>query len=186
MARKDEVDIMCTMRVAVRREMLGAREQAWSIWTGKNVAEMTSKEIKSLIQSGTKVCGLKIGKDGLELDKQEYFTTNIMEHRHCNNFRPMVESDSMANVMYTVIGSHEEKGKTAYDCISSQFEQLVLNDEEIRIYLKLGLINSGAKLDGDKIAVASLEYEKKAEAPKAEEKKPVVKVETPKAKTDKK
>lgn len=177
---------MCTMRVAVRREMLGAREQAWSIWTGKNVVEMTSKEIKGLIQSGTKVCGLKLGKDGLELDKQEYFATNIMEHRHCNNFKPMVDSDSMANIMYTVIGSHEEKGKTVYNCISSQFEQAELTEEEVKAFIRIGIIASGAKMDGDKIVVASLEYEKKAETPKAEVKNPVGKGEEPKVKTDKK
>ena len=177
---------MCTMRVALRREMLGAREQAWSIWTGKNVVEMTSKEIKGLIQSGTKVCGLKLGKDGLVLDKDGFYTTNLMEHRHCNNYKPMVDSDSMANIMYTVIGSHEENSKVVYDCISSQFEQAALTEEEVKVYIKIGVISSGAKLDGDKIVVASLEYEKKAETPKAEEKQPTGKVEEPKAKTAKK
>lgn len=30
---------MCKMRIVVRREMLGAREQAWSVWSGKEVME---------------------------------------------------------------------------------------------------------------------------------------------------
>lgn len=177
---------MCTMRVAVRREMLGAREQAWSIWTGKNVVEMTTKEIRDLIKSGNKVCGLKLSNvgPGLELD-ENFYATNLMEHRHCNNYKPMKESDSMVNVMYTVIGSHEEQGKTVYDCISSQFEQAKLTEEEVKVYIKIGVIASGAKLDGDKIVVASLEYEKKAEEKKPEEKKQTGKVEEPKAKDKK-
>ena len=42
---------MCRMRVAVRREMLGAREQTWSLWSGKEVTEYTGNQIKNLIKS---------------------------------------------------------------------------------------------------------------------------------------
>ena len=41
---------MCKMRVVVRREMLGAREQAWSIWNGKEVMEYTGNQIKKFNQ----------------------------------------------------------------------------------------------------------------------------------------
>ena len=165
--------------------MLGAREQAWSIFNGKMIVEMTTKEIRDSIKAGIKICGLKLSDNnpGLELDTEGFFTTNLMEHRHCNNFKPMIESDCMANMMFTVIGSHVENERTMYDCISSQFEQTKLTGDEVKTYIKLGLICSGAKLDGDKIIVAPLEYEK--EAPKTEEKKPENKVE-PKAKTEKK
>lgn len=171
---------MCTMRVAIRREMLGAREQAWSIWTGKDVMELTANAIKTLLKAGTKVCGLRFGKSGeLELDKDGFYTTNLMEHRHAGNYKPMIEDASiMANIMYTVIGKHEENGQIVYDCISSKFEQAKLSEEEVKVYLKLGVICSGAKLDGEKVVVASLENEK-AETPK-EETKPVSKVEPPK------
>ena len=43
---------MCKMRVVVRREMLGAREQAWSIWNGKEVMEYTGNQIKGMLKSG--------------------------------------------------------------------------------------------------------------------------------------
>lgn len=51
---------MCKMRIVVRREMLGAREQAWSVWSGKEVMEYTGNQIKGMIKSGRKVCGLTI------------------------------------------------------------------------------------------------------------------------------
>lgn len=56
---------MCKMRIVVRREMLGAREQAWSVWSGKEVMEYTGNQIKGMIKSGQKVCGLTI--KGIEL-----------------------------------------------------------------------------------------------------------------------
>jgi len=112
-----------------------------------------------------------------------------MEHRLCNNFKPMIEEDSIANMMYTVIGCREENGSKVYDCISNRFEQAKLSEVEVKTYIKIGIIASGAKLDGDNIVVASLEYPKaedvkvekvvetKAVAePKPEGKEPVVEV----------
>ena len=177
---------MCKMRVVIRKELLGAREQGWAVWTGKDVQELTSKQIKDIIKAGKeKICGLKIGESGeLELDEKGFFTRNIMEHRMCNNFKLMNEEDSMANMTYTVIGSHIEKGSTVYDCISNRFEQAKLSELEVKTYIKIGIISSGAKLDGDNIAVASLEYPKVEGAKesvevKQEEKKPEPVVENP-------
>uniref|UniRef100_UPI0040565A7C hypothetical protein n=1 Tax=Acetatifactor sp. TaxID=1872090 RepID=UPI0040565A7C len=181
---------MCKMRVVIRKELLGAREQGWSVWTGKDVQELTSKQIKDIIRAGKeKICGLKIGESGeLELDREGYFTRNLMEHRMCNNFKPMFEEDSMANMMYTVIGCCEEAGSKVYDCISNRFEQAKLTELEVKTYIKIGIISSGAKMEGDNIVVASLEYPKVEEAkevkqevtePKLEEKKPEPVVENP-------
>ena len=166
---------MCKMRVVIRRELLGVREQGWSIWTGKDVQEMTSKQIKDIIKAGKeKICGLKIGSDGeLELDKEGFFTKNIMEHRLCNNFKPMVEEDYIANMMYTVIGCNEEKGNRVYDCISNRFEQIKLSEVEVKTYIKIGIISSGAKLEGDNVVVASLVYDNKVVVEKSAEDKGV-------------
>ena len=166
---------MCKMRIVVRREMLGAREQAWSVWSGKEVMEYTGNQIKGMIKSGRKVCGLTI--KGIELvpDTEGFFTTNIMEHRYCGNYTPMIESEGVtANVFYIVIGSHEEKGVTYYDCISTKFEQTSFEQSDVKAYIKLGIISGGARLGADdKIELASLEYEK-AEETKPTEKKGAV------------
>ena len=170
---------MCKMRVVIRKELLGAREQGWSVWTGKDVQELTSKQIKDIIKAGKeKICGLKIGESGeLELDGEGFFTRNLMEHRMCNNFKPMFEEDSVANMMYTVIGSHDENGSTVYNCISNRFEQAKLTELEVKTYIKIGIISSGAKLDGDKIVLADLEFKNKED--KDVEKKTVESKEVP-------
>ena len=172
---------MCQMRVVVNRIMLGTRELGWELWSGKDVMEMTSNQIKNLIKAGTKVCGLTIGKSGeLELDKEGFFTTNMTVHSHIGSWKPMNE-DGVANLLYVCIGKHTEDGKTVYDCISSRFEQAKIAEADMRAYLKIGIVSGGAKLDGDKIVLADLEYPKsdkqetvepvKAEEPIVEEKK---------------
>lgn len=166
---------MCKMRVVVRRECLGSREQCWSLWSGKEVMEYTGNQIKSLIKSGQKVCGLALKENELVPDAEGFFTTNIMEHRYCGNYTPMIESEGVtANVFYIVIGSHEEKGVTYFDCISSKFEQASFEQSDAKAYIKLGIISGGARLGADdKIELASLEYEK-AEETKPTEKKGAV------------
>ena len=130
---------MCKMRVVVRREMLGAREQAWSLWNGKEIMEYTGNQIKSLIKSGQKVCGLALKENELVPDAEGFFTTNIMEHRYCGNFTPMIENENvMSNVFYIVIGSHEESGVTYYDCISTKFEQTAFNESNLWHYIGVG------------------------------------------------
>ena len=166
---------MCKMRVVVRRECLGNREQAFSVWSGKDVMEYTGNQIRSMIKSGQKVCGLTMKDNELVPDTEGFFTTNIMEHRYCGNFTPMIENESvMANVFYIVIGSHEEKGVTYYDCISTKFEQAAFNQSDVKAYIRLGIISGGARLAADdKIELAPLEYEK-AEGTKPTEKKEAV------------
>ena len=166
---------MCKMRVVVRREMLGAREQAWSVWSGKDVLEYTGNQIRNMIKSGQKVCGLALKEVDLVPDEDGFFTTNIMEHRYCGNFTPMIEGDVTANVFYIVIGSHEENKVVYYDCISTRFEQVSFTESDVRAYIRLGIISGGARLGADdKIELASLEYEK------AEETKPTEKKESKK------
>lgn len=167
---------MCKMRVVVNREMLGNREICWSLWSGKDVMEMTSSQIKNLLKAGHEIKGLTAGEDGeLVPDKEGFFCNNIMEHRHCGNYTPMAECENMVNVFYIVIGSHEESGKAVYDCISTKFEQAIISEEDLKVYLRLGIISAGAKLEGDKVLLPAgkKEPEVKQAGPAKEEKKSV-------------
>lgn len=159
---------MCRMNVVVNKLVLGNRELGFECWDGKQIAEFTAKQLKDMIRAGKqKVCGLKIGESGeLELDREGFFTTNMMVHSHIGSWKSM-EEEGMANLLYVCIGNHEETGKIVYDCISSRFEQAKISESDMRAYLKIGIVSGGAKLDGDKIVVASLEVAK-AE-PKVEE-----------------
>lgn len=159
---------MCKMRVVIRREMLGAREQAWSLWSGKDIIELTSKQIKDLVSKGEKVYGLKVANGELVPDNEGFFTSNIMEHRLSNNFKPMIESDIMVNQFYICVGSRMTGRDKVYDCISTRFEQVTLTEADMKSYLKLGVVSGGARLEGDKIVtVLNEEPEPKAEEPKA-------------------
>ena len=172
---------MCKMNVVINKLVLGNRELGWECWNGKEVAEYTSKQLKDIINGAKqKVCGLKVGKSGeLELDKEGFFTTNMMVHSHIGSWKSM-EEEGMANLLYVCIGSHEESGKVVYDCISSRFEQAKISESDMRAYLRIGIISGGAKLDGDKIVLASLEVAKtdaKVDEPVKEEAKVEVKKE---------
>ena len=57
-----------------------------------------------------------------------------------------------------------------YDCVSTKFEQLSITEADLKAYLKIGIVSAGAKLEGDKIVLADLEFKK--EVAKQEEKKP--------------
>ena len=100
-----------------------------------------------------------------------FFTSNLIEHRSCDNYTPMIEGDTAVNVFYIVIGKHEESGVVYYDCISTKFEQAKFNESDVRAYLRLGIISGGARLGADdKIELASLEYEKARETKQPEKK----------------
>ena len=163
---------MCKTRVAVRRECLANRETGWSLWNGKEIAELTGTQIRGMIKSGQKVCGLAVKDNELVPDEEGFFTTNIMEHRYCGNYTPMIENEGiMANVFYIVIGSHEEKGVTVFDCISTKFQQTSFTESDTRAYIRLGIISGGARIGvDDKIEMASLEYEKTEETKPTEKK----------------
>lgn len=170
---------MCKMNIVVNKLVLGNRELGWELWSGKEVMEYTSKQIKDMIKAGKqKICGLKIGdNDELLLDKEGFFTTNMMVHSHIGSWKSM-EEESMVNNLYVCIGSHEESGKVVYDCISSKFEQAKISENDMRAYLKIGIVSGGAKLDGEKIVLAGTEPEKKVQVPVTEKKEETAKNET--------
>lgn len=167
---------MCKMNIVVNKLVLGNRELGWELWSGKEVMEYTSKQLKDIIKAGKqKVCGLRIGdNDELELDKEGFFTTNMMIHSHIGSWKSM-EEESMVNNLYVCIGSHEELGNVVYDCISSKFEQAKISENDMRAYLKIGIVSGGAKLDGEKIVLAGTELEKKVQIPVTEKKEDSVK-----------
>ena len=154
------------MNVVINKLVLGNRELGWECWNGKEVMEYTSKQLKDIIKSGKqKVCGLVIGSNGeLELDRAGFFTSNMMVHSHIGSWKPM-EEESMSNLLYVCIGSRKEADGVVYDCISSRFEQATITESDMRAYLKIGIVSGGAKLEDDKIIVASVDLEEKKEVP---------------------
>lgn len=175
---------MC--KIVLNKLMLGNREVGFEFWTGRDVVEMTSGQIKSSLTSG-KDCikGLIIGSDGtLELDADGFYMKNIMLKTHVNRLVPMNgEEGSLANLFYYVLGRSEVEGKPHYEVVSSRFEHTRFSEEKIKALFDLQLIGGGATLNGDKIVVAGEEEVKTAEK-EAEPKVTVKTAEKPEGKTE--
>lgn len=166
---------MCMTKYVVSRTMLGNREQGWALWNGKEMAEMTSKEIKEALLKDEPVYGLEIGEDGELTLGSNFFTRNIMEHRQVGNYKPMIEEENcMVNVFYIVTG-RTDGGE--YDVISTKFERTVFSEEKVKIMLSMGIISAGAKLEGDKVVLPDLEKKAVKEGKKPTEAKKVAKAE---------
>lgn len=169
---------MCMTKYVVTRTMLGNREQGWTLWNGKEMVEMTSKEIKDALLKEEAVYGLEVGEDGELTLGSNFFTRNIMEHRQVGNYKPMIEEENcMVNVFYIVTGK-TDSGE--YEVVSSKYERTTFSHEKVKIMLSMGIISAGAKLEDDKIVLPDLEKkvvkaeakpDTKKEGAKKEEKK---------------
>lgn len=165
---------MCMTKYVVLRTMLGNREIGWELWNRDKgeVTEMTSKEIKNSLLKGDPIHGLAVGEDGeLTLDKN-FFMTNVFEHRHVNNYKLMNEDEScVANVGYIVMG----KTDAGYEVISTKWERKTVTEEMLKMFMSMGLVFGGAKLEDNKVVLPDgnqkpPKTEVKAEAVKEEPK----------------
>lgn len=167
---------MCRKLVVTNEIFLGARPicyEAYSLPKGE-VVELTEKQIKDTLKGLTtdEVYGLRLSEAGeLELDTDGFFTTNMMKKIHTNTLVPMVEDDCLANLFYIVIGTHKDKANTMYDVISSRYERTSFTEEKVRTLLDMHIISGGAKIQGDKIIVASLEKSKQSKPEQSADKK---------------
>lgn len=143
--------------IVINRLDLGSRELGWELWNGKEIVEMTSFQIKASIKADIKVCGLKIDDDGnLDLDREGFFTTNMMKHGHINCYKPMIIGKCHTSDFYVVTDKLENDGKTYYKLITSRFSHEVYDEERIKVLLNMGFITGGIKLEDDKLVMPSI------------------------------
>ena len=132
------------------------------------VVEMTAKTVRDNIKAGKKIHGLQIAgkEEDLVLD-EKFYMRNYTVKTHINNIRPKYEYDGqcVANIMYIVVGSHEEKGKTVYDVISSRVERTTFSKDKLKAMYDLGFISGGCKIEDDKIILPSLDAKPIVEEP---------------------
>ena len=138
-------------KVVVLRNMLGNREQGWALFNGKEVVEMTSKDIRQAIEAGEDIKGLVIEGDELVADENGFYVTNIMEHRQVNSYKPMIANEHViSNVFYIIL----KRNGNRYDAISTRWERVTFSEDKVKTYLELGIISAGAKLVNDKVVLA--------------------------------
>lgn len=166
--KAQEKNNMCRKLVVTNEIFLGTRAicyEAYSLPKGE-VVELTEKQIKDTLKGFTtdRVYGLRLSEAGeLELDTDDFFTTNMMKKIHTNTLVPMVEDACLANLFYIVIGTHKEKGNTMYDVISSRYERTSFTEEKVKTLLDMHIISAGAKMQDGKVVVAPLEKPKAPE-----------------------
>jgi hypothetical protein len=157
-----EENSMCRKLVVTNEIFLGSRAicfEAYSLPKGE-VVELTEKQIKDALKGITKdeVYGLALSESGdLVLDKEDFYSINMMKKIHTNTLVPLVEDDCLANLFYIVIGTHKEKGQLLYDVISSRYERTSYTAEKVKTLLEMHIISGGAKLQDNEIVVAPLE-----------------------------
>lgn len=148
---------MC--KVVINKLNLGARELGYELFDGKQIVEMTGSQIVKAIKSGEDIRGLKVNQnDELELDREGFFTRNLMVKSHINNYRPLLEEDGnvAANIFYIVLGKETENGKTVYPVITTRFAREELTEEKLKALYELGIVSAGAKIEGDVIILPAM------------------------------
>ena len=170
---------MCNYFI-INQLSLGNRILGYELLSDKNfeVIEMTPRMVYESIKNKNNIRGLQIAENGVDLELEKaFYMRNYMVKTHINNLKPKYENDSMcvANIMYLVIGGHEEEGKVLYDVVSSRFEKTKFNEERLKAMYEIGCISGGCKLENGKIILPVLEKKVKEpvkEPVKVEEKKP--------------
>lgn len=146
-----------TPKFVINRLDLGSRELGWELYDGHQVIELTSRQLKEEILSDNIICGLYIAEDGeLDLDREGFFTTNMMIHSHINQYKPMITDNCIANLMYVVIGSHKEDNKEVYDLVSSRMARETFDSNKLKAFLDFGMISGGIRLNGNKLELAPI------------------------------
>lgn len=134
------------------------------------VVEMTAKTVRDNIKAGKKIHGFQLAENGNDLVLDEkFFMRNYTVKTHINNIRPKYEYNGqcVANIMYIVVGSHEENGKRVYDVISSRVERTTFSEDKLKAMYDLGFISGGCKIEDDKVILPSLDAKPIVEEPKA-------------------
>lgn len=155
---------MCRKLVIVNELFLGTRQlgfETFSLPKG-GMIEFTAKQLKDIIKSGRdEVYGLALSETNELVPDTDFFCRNWMVKTHINSLAPRYESENMiANLFYTVIGTHKEKENNVYELLSSRYERLNCTEEKVKTLLEMGIISAGAKLENGKVVVAPLEKQK--------------------------
>lgn len=156
---------MC--KVAINRLFLGARELGWELWNGKEITEMTSGQIKTVLKGGkSEILGLVLDEKGeLQLDREGYMMNNIMCKVHIGKLTPMIEDELvMMNVFYYVVGTKEEDGNMVYEVVSSRFARETLGKEKLMALYELGAVAGGMKVENGEIITFDRKEKKKTES----------------------
>lgn len=145
---------MC--KFLIGREDLGSRVIGYSIYesNSKEFIGMTEKAVITVLKNNEIINGFKLVEDSLVLDDDGFFQSNYLIKTGINNYTALKENDCAVNNMYSVVKVIKDSGKCSYELVSSRHGRSTVNEEKLKVYLEMGVIQGGAVLVKGKLNIA--------------------------------
>jgi len=129
---------MC--KAIINRVDIGKRVVGYELYNyeTEEIIGLTVGQIKTMVDAGEKVLGVKF--EGKELHLDGVHTKNIMVKTGIGNFRPMLADEGInATVIYTVLSFDERR--RAYEVINSRFGRRWVDEETLKLYQAFTCVN---------------------------------------------
>lgn len=191
---------MCKKLTAAYLDRIGSRSVGWCLYNGKDYSFMSEKQVKTKIQQGILVNGLKLdAEENVVIDTE--FTRNLMAKSGLT-FQPIIEAEddevSVMNKYYALVQVEKTDADTTYHFITNRCGCEVFTEQKVKSLLEV-MQFGGIKLSetGDLLIHSGIEVKdsrqtadklKKADNTKTEVKSEVKKekeAENPKQTADK-
>lgn len=191
---------MCKRLTAAYLDRIGSRPVGWCLFNGKDYSFLSEKQVKTKIQQGILVNGLKLdAEENVVIDTE--FTRNLMAKSGLT-FQPIIEAEddevSVMNKYYALVQVEKTDADTTYRFITNRCGCEVFTEQKLKSLLEI-MEFGGVKLSetGDLLIHSGIEVKdsrqtadklKTADNTKAEVKSEVKKgkeVENPKQTADK-
>lgn len=127
---------MC--KYLINEVVLGKRTVGFEVYSSEtqDIIGMTEKQVKDSLLGGKTIKGFNLSNEGnIETDRE--FCKNIMVKSGIGTLSAKFETDSIANIMYTVVG----KKNNGMEVVSSRFYRGVMSEDKIKILYEMGAVN---------------------------------------------
>lgn len=140
---------MCKKLTVAYGDFIGKRLIGWCVFNGKDFSFMSDKQIKTRMDGGDKVHGLKLGEDGaVVMDKS--FTPYLMGKSGLS-FNPIEDggdvAESLNNKYYSLYKVSNTKAGAIYHCVTSRCGLEEFTADQLKSML--GLVSMGGVTLGE-------------------------------------
>lgn len=141
---------MCKKLTVAYGDFIGQRMVGWCVFNGKDYSFLSDKQIKTKLEQGVLVNGLKLDEDGrVVIDKE--FTPNLMGKSGLTfsviSSADDVDDDTVMNKYYALVKVLKSKGGNQYQFISSRCGTEVFTEPQLKAMLSVMPLG-GVRLDG--------------------------------------
>ena len=151
---------MCKRLTAAYLDRIGSRPVGWAVYNGKDYSFLSEKQVKTKIQQGILVNGLKLdAEENVVIDTE--FTRNLMAKSGLT-FQPIIEAEddevSVMNKYYALVKVEKTDAETTYHFITNRCGREVFTEQKLKSLLEV-MEFGGVKLSetGDLLIHPSVE-----------------------------